>query len=208
MLLKELQAFRTLEEAAEGMAGNYLKWDHFVYFGQPKDPHKAKSFLLAYTVNHINGGGACEISNHEVLRKYLEMYIGEGEDALVNDFSSDFCGDKKMLEGFKIVVYKDGQITDAFRRAYFMSRKYKDGLPLSDKYFKIVCRREIMRDLNYELPHICEKLKLEFSTELIGHVTDVIMEDFSTEFEPELLGEDEYERALKDLSDKYKKSLV
>lgn len=126
MLLANLAAFDSVEEAAEGMAGNYKNWRCFMWFGEDDVPDN-QNVMLGYLVNNMNGSLA-EEANAKVVQDAMKPFMGDlTEGGLVDEFGSDFCGDSNALSGLQVRVYdSEGNITEPFRILYELGLKQKE----------------------------------------------------------------------------------
>ena len=124
-MLSELAQFKTVEEAAQFAAGNWKHWENFVWFGDT-DVDEPGNVYLVYTTCFVSGS---EYPNqnqiHAIVGKLLWPYFDPpglpGVD-LANGFVSSFCGDRDLLRGFQVRVYRHGQITPAFNDLYYLTK--------------------------------------------------------------------------------------
>lgn len=109
----------SLEAAAQSAAGNWSRWDCFVWFGETNVP-APESVCLFYTQSFISGNGyVSQEAVHQLVYQRLSPYFGDGDcDGLVWPIRSSFCGDLDMLRGFCVRVYRDGKITEPFSKLY------------------------------------------------------------------------------------------
>jgi hypothetical protein len=117
----------TLEDAAKQAAGNWQRFDSFVWFrdSETDDPD---AWAIIYT--HNRDSGLLDESNADAIAKALEPFT-EGDDPDVVFESHDHwaCG---HVDGFSIRVYRDGQITDAFRTYHDLCERLDD-YPILDE---------------------------------------------------------------------------
>ncbi len=116
MLLGQLREFDSVEDAAKGMAGNWTKWKNFVWYGA-KDIPEADQCLFGYLVNHE--GNVRDEVDLAIVEHRLKGFLGDmrnGADAM--SIESDLCGDPGALKGVVVRVFKNGEITKAFRKLY------------------------------------------------------------------------------------------
>jgi hypothetical protein len=114
----------TLEDAAKQAAGNWKSWTCFVWFRESEiaDPD---NWSIVYT--HNRDSGLLDQSNAEQIAKALEPFTeGDDPDVVMESHSHWAVG---HVDGFSIRVYRDGQITDAFR-AYHDLMEQMDGYPI------------------------------------------------------------------------------
>lgn len=100
----------TIEDAARETAGNWQRFDSFIWYGRPAGVNP-KEWAIVYTSNRDSGP----------TDKANAAEIGEALDRFVDDENSDVipqCHNHCLVgwvEGFAIRVYRDGEITEAFR---------------------------------------------------------------------------------------------
>lgn len=100
----------TLEDAAAEMAGNWKKFDSFAWFRRREltDPD---AWAVVYT--HHRDSGLLAQSNASVFTKNLEPFTdGDDPDVAMESHSHWAVG---HIDGFSIRVFKDGEITPAFK---------------------------------------------------------------------------------------------
>lgn len=118
----------TLEDAAKEAAGNWRKFDSFVWWRQ-HEMDDADLWTIVYSSNRDSG--LLDQSNAAVIAKTLETFTeGEDADVLAERHSHWLVG---HVDGYSIRVYDDdGNITEAFR-AYFELLEQLDGYPILDE---------------------------------------------------------------------------
>ena len=118
----------TLEDAAKEAAGNWQRFDSFVWWRQ-QEMDDADQWTIVYSSNRDSG--LLDQSNAAVIAKALEPFT-EGEDAnIVPETHSHWL--VGHVDGFSIRVYDgDGNITQAFR-AYFELLEQMDAYPVLDE---------------------------------------------------------------------------
>jgi hypothetical protein len=108
----------TLEDAAAELVGNWKKFDSFAWFRRRElaDPD---SWAVVYT--HHRDSGLLAQSNAEVITKKLEPFTdGDDPDVVMESHSHWAVG---YIDGFSIRVFKDGEITDAFRAYHELAER-------------------------------------------------------------------------------------
>jgi hypothetical protein len=113
-----------LEDAAKQAAGNWKSWTCFVWFREDEitDPD---NWSIVYT--HNRDSGLLDQSNAEQTAKALEPFTaGDDPDVVMESHSHWAVG---HVDGFSIRVYRDPQITDAFRK-YHDLMEQMDGYPI------------------------------------------------------------------------------
>lgn len=106
-LLGELE----LDDAAREAAGNWRDFTCFVWF-RDRELEDADDWAIIYT--HHRDSGLLDLSNAEAIEQALEPFTeGDDPDVVFESHSHWAVG---HIDGFSIRVFRDGQITDAFRR--------------------------------------------------------------------------------------------
>lgn len=105
-----------LEDAAKAVAGNWRKFRSFVWF-RADDLDHAENWAIVYT--HNRDSGLLDQSNAAVIRKEMAAHA-EGDNADVV-FESHTHWAVGHVDGFSVRVYRDHQITDAFRRYHALA---------------------------------------------------------------------------------------
>lgn len=105
-----------LDEAVKSAAGNWKKFDSFVWF-RADDLDDAENWAIVYT--HSRDSGLLDQSNAAAIRKEMAAHA-EGDDADVV-FESHSHWAVGHVDGFSVRVFRNGQITDAFRRYHALA---------------------------------------------------------------------------------------
>lgn len=114
----------TLEDAAKEAAGNWQRWSCFVWFRE-RDIADPDAWAIIYT--HNRDSGLLDQSNSQQITESLEPFT-EGDDPDVVMESHDHWA-VGHVDGFSIRVFRDGQITDAFRTYHHLMEQL-DGYPI------------------------------------------------------------------------------
>ena len=121
-----LASFYT-EEAAVEAAGNWKRFDSFAWF-RKSELEKADDYGIFYT--HHRDSGLLDQSNALVIRKALEPFSeGNSPDVVFESHSHFAVG---HIDGFSLRVFKNGEITEAFR-AYHDLVVRMDEYPILDE---------------------------------------------------------------------------
>ena len=104
-----------LEDAAEIAAGNWRRFDSFVWFRQ-RELDAPDDWALFYTHHHGSGCGLLDMSNAHVIEKELEAFANDDHHDVVFESHSHWA--VGHIEGFSVRVFRDGQVTKAFRTYY------------------------------------------------------------------------------------------
>ena len=116
-----------LEEAAAKAAGNWKRFDSFVWF-RDRELEDADQWSVIYT--HNRDSRLLDQSNAHVITKAMESFT-EGDDPDVVFESHDHWA-VGHVDGFSIRVYRDGEITDAFKTYHDLMERL-DGYPILDE---------------------------------------------------------------------------
>ncbi len=100
----------TLEEAAEESAGNWKRFQCFIWWRE-QEMEDADQWTIHYT--HNRDSGLLDQSNAAQINKALRPFT-EGDDADVMEESHTHWA-VGHVDGFSIRVYRNNEITDAFR---------------------------------------------------------------------------------------------
>jgi len=117
----------SLHEAAKAAAGNWQKFDCFVWFGAREiaDPH---NWAIFYT--HHRDSGLLDQSNASAIQQELEKFA-DGDDPNVV-FESHSHWAVGYVDGFSIRVFKRGRITQAFRKYHELQERMENYPILND----------------------------------------------------------------------------
>jgi len=116
-----------LHEAAQHAAGNWLHFDCFVWHRRDEIPD-ADNWAIFYT--HHRDSGLLDQSNSAVFQKHLEPFTDADDPDVVAEHHHHWaCG---WIEGHSIRVFRDGQITDAFRKYHELAEAMSD-YPILDE---------------------------------------------------------------------------
>jgi len=99
-----------LEDAAKVAAGNWKKFECFCWFRDDIDD--ADNWAIIYS--HNRDSGLLELSNAGVIATALDPFTDGDEFDLV--FESHNHWAVGHVDGFSVRVFRDGKITDAFRK--------------------------------------------------------------------------------------------
>lgn len=117
----------TLEDAAKEAAGNWRRFSCFVWFRE-RDIPDPENWAVIYT--HNRDSGLLEQSNAQQIAEAVEAHT-EGDDPDVVMESHDHWA-VGHVDGFSIRVFRDNQITDAFK-AYHDLMEQLDSYPILDE---------------------------------------------------------------------------
>lgn len=99
-----------LNDAARHAAGNWKRFDSFVWYRD--DIEDAENCAIIYT--HNRDSGLLDQSNSRVIAKALEPFTdGDTPDVVMESHNHWAVG---HVDGFSVRVFKDGEITPAFRK--------------------------------------------------------------------------------------------
>ncbi len=142
-----------LEEAAREAAGNWQKFDCFVWFRQ-SELDDAENWAVVYT--HHRDSGLLDESNAAAIAKALELFAEHEPTDVV--FESHDHWAVGHVDGLSIRVFREGQITDAFKAYHKLARRLADYPILDEEDYG---RREVEATLR-NLPEAAWRLKHDF----------------------------------------------
>jgi hypothetical protein len=108
----------TLEEAAKEAAGNWRKFDCFCWHraGELDD---ADQWCIVYTNNRDSG--LLDQSNAAAIEKAMEPFTEADDPDVVSEHHHHWaCG---WIDGYSIRVFRDGQITEAFKTYHALAER-------------------------------------------------------------------------------------
>lgn len=141
-----------LEDAAKHAAGNWKRFECFVWYRD--DLEDAENWAIIYT--HNRDSGLLDQTNAQVIGKAMEPFTdGDDPDVVMESHNHWAVG---HVGGFSVRVFKDGEITPAFRE-YHELAEAMDCYPILDE--------EGYSQLEYEatienLAHCAWRLKDEY----------------------------------------------
>lgn len=120
----------SLEQTANALSGNWQKFPCFCWARRFED-HDPGNWCIVYT--HNRDSHLVEQSNAAVIDRVMAPFTeGDNPDAVRERHSHWACG---WLDGYAIRVWRDGQITPAFRAWYDLAeRRNSCGLLDCDDY--------------------------------------------------------------------------
>jgi hypothetical protein len=100
----------TVEAAATQAAGNWRNFDSFVWWRE-RELNDPLGWMIHYT--HHRDSGLLDQSNAARMRRALGPFThGDDPDVVVESHDHWAVG---QIDGFSLRVYRDGQVTEAFR---------------------------------------------------------------------------------------------
>lgn len=110
-----------LADAAAQAAGNWRLFNCFAWH-RAADLDDADHWAIIYS--HNRDSGLLDQSNADAIRKALEPFTDGDDPDVVSEHHHHFaCG---WIDGFSIRVFRDGQITDAFRCYHELAQQMAD----------------------------------------------------------------------------------
>lgn len=104
------------EDAAQAVAGNWKKFDSFVWF-RADELDDTENWAVIYT--HHRDSGLLDQSNAAAIEKELAPFTkGDDSDVVFESHNHWAVG---HIDGFSVRVIRDGQITKAFRRYHALA---------------------------------------------------------------------------------------
>lgn len=95
-----------ITDYAKQCAGNHRHFESFAWFDEPDD---SENWAIIYTSNRDSG--SIDRANEIVINKALEPFVECG-DVVFERHSHWACG---HVDGFRIRVYNNGEVTEAFK---------------------------------------------------------------------------------------------
>ncbi|MHC2069752.1 hypothetical protein ACYFX5_19955 [Bremerella sp. T1] len=100
----------TIEEAAKEATGNWRTFECFVWW-RKDDLESPNEWMIHYT--HHRDSGLLDQSNAKQIREMLAPFTAADDPDVVEESHSHWA--VGHIDGFSLRVFKDGQITEAFR---------------------------------------------------------------------------------------------
>ena len=117
----------TLEEAATEAAGNWKYWTCFVW-DRERDLDDADNWAIFYT--HNRDSGLLAQSNADAISKAMEPFTdGDDPDIVMESHSHWAVG---HVDGFSIRVFRNGEITEAFKTYHELAEQLAE-YPILDE---------------------------------------------------------------------------
>ena len=146
----------TIEEAAKEAAGNWRTFKCFVWWRE-REMNDSDQWMIHYT--HHRDSGILDQSNAEQIRQALSQFTdGDDPDVIEESHSHWAVG---HIDGFSLRVFRNGEITEAFRAFHGLMESLASYPILDEKDFSnreyeatvenIVDAAWRMRD-DYDLP--------------------------------------------------------
>ena len=117
----------TLEDAAKEAAGNWQSWTCFVW-DRERDLDDPDNWAIVYT--HNRDSGLLAQSNADAITEAMEPFTDTDDPDVVMESHSHWA--VGHVDGFSIRVYRNGEITDAFKAYHELSEQLAD-YPILDE---------------------------------------------------------------------------
>jgi hypothetical protein len=114
----------TLEDAAKEAAANWQRFESFVW-DRERDLDNPDNWAIVYT--HNRDSGLLTMSNADVIAKAMEPFTETDDPDVVMESHDHWA--VGHVDGFSIRVYRNGEITEAFR-SYHDLMEQMDGYPV------------------------------------------------------------------------------
>lgn len=160
----------TLEDAAQAAAGNWRKFESFVWWRE-REMDDAERWAIVYTSNRDSS--LIDKSNSSVIAKALEQFTEGDQPTVVAESHSHWL--VGFVEGYSIQVYDDhGNITEAFK-TYFELQEQIEAYPILDE--SDYSDREFAATLeNIDLASWSLKKRFDLPEDWVGQVYDWLSE--------------------------------
>jgi hypothetical protein len=143
----------TLEEAAQEAAGNWRKFDCFCWH-RSRDVNESGNWAILYT--HNRDSRLLDQSNAAIIDQAMESFAdGDDPDVMAEHHGHWACG---WIDGWAIRVYRDGQITEAFRKYHELAERLANYPVLDEEDYG---RRELEATLA-NIPDAAWRLKHDY----------------------------------------------
>ncbi len=117
----------TLEDAAKEAAGNWQHFDSFVWCRE-QEIEQPEDWAIIYT--HNRDSGLLDQSNADAIAVAMEPFTdGDDPDVVMESHDHWAVG---HVDGFSIRVYRNGEITEAFKSYHGLCEQL-DGYPILDE---------------------------------------------------------------------------
>lgn len=123
MILAELD----IEVVANETTGNWKRFSCFAWFRR-HDLNDADNWAVIYT--HHRDSGLLDQSNAATIAKALERFASDDAPDVVFESHDHFA--VGHIDGFSVRVFKDGEITEAFRTYHALKQRMEDYLLLDE----------------------------------------------------------------------------
>jgi hypothetical protein len=141
----------TLEDAAKEAAGNWQSWTCFVW-DRERDLEDSESWGIFYT--HNRDSRLLDQSNADAISKSMEPFTeGDDPDVVMESHSHWAVG---HVDGCSIRVYRNGQITDAFKTYHEIKEQLADYPILNEEDYserELEATLENITDAVWKLKH-------------------------------------------------------
>jgi len=143
-----------LKDAAKAAAGNWRKFESFCW-DRACDLDAPENWAIIYT--HHRDSGLLDQSNAAAIEKSMEPFTAADDpDVMAEHHHHWACG---WIDGYSIRVFRDGQITEAFRTYHALAQRLADYPILDEEGYS---RRELEQTLA-NLPDAAWRLKHDFN---------------------------------------------
>ena len=116
-----------LDESARESAGNWQNFNCFVWF-RAKELEDPENWSVIYT--HNRDSGLLDQSNASVIQAALKPFtVGDDPDVVMESHSHWAVG---HVDGFSLRVFRDGEITEAFKVYHKLTERMAD-YPILDE---------------------------------------------------------------------------
>lgn len=180
-MLDVLSEYDNLVEAAKDCAGNWQRWNSFVWFGADDYP-KSENIMLGYTVGPQSD--IADEANHLTVERVLAPYLGMHKDPTktADRYGASVSGDQNAAKGFMVRVYDDnGHITKAFAALFDLSREYIEGVAVNEKDLDAANHSQMLRYVTRDLADVCKEVGVEYKEEQIVPVTEALLEKWGAD---------------------------
>jgi hypothetical protein len=158
-----------LDEAAKQAAGNWQSFQCFVWF-RDRDLKDAEQWAVIYT--HNRDSGLLDQSNATVIEKAMKLFSeGEDPDLVFESHSHWAVG---HVDGFSLRVFKNGEITEAFKKYHELAQQLADYPILDESHYserEFEATLDNIKDAGWRLKHDFD-LPEDWESQVYGWLSD------------------------------------
>lgn len=204
MIFEDLASL-SLEDAAKECAGNYRKWQNYVWWGE-LDAEKPEDVCIINVVNNSDPSVRC-IATLKFFMRELKNWWCEDitliSEKTVCSYGANFHGQKDMLSGFMIRVYDaKHHITPAFKKMHELIEKWEWGMPFDEDLENEVNKEEVGNYVRTIVEYELKNYSADTLNRVITDLTNYLVDEEEQRYD-EIGGEDdEIIRMAKSLAEK------
>ena len=159
-----------LESAAKEAAGNWQKFDSF-WWHRSNEVEDVDVWTLVYT-NHRDSG-LLDQSNTEAISEVMQPFLDQEPCDVMEEHHNHWA--VGWVDGYAIRVYRDGQITDAFRTWHDLQARVNDYPLLNEEDYsarEYDATIENIADAAWRVKHEYDDLPEDWESEVFSWLWD------------------------------------